>query len=70
MQVNESKSCVYLARVLEEMKQQILQFLNFREGFLPVIYLGLPLVSTSIKKEHCQKLISIITSRIDSWSAK
>lgn len=48
LQVNDSKSSMYFARVLIQVKRQILQTLNFREGILPITYLGVPLVSTVI----------------------
>ncbi|XP_050227614.1 uncharacterized protein LOC126677168 [Mercurialis annua] len=44
--------------------------LNKSSGVLPVRYLGLPLISTKLSKEQCNSLISRITSRIASWSAK
>lgn len=38
--------------------------LGFQEGSLPIKYLGLPLISTRLKKEHCSGLITRITRRI------
>lgn len=44
-------------------KRQILQYLKFKEGNLSVKYLGLLLVSTSIKRKHYQNLVDKITAR-------
>lgn len=60
LRVNEDKSfCVGI-------NGQILQLLNFREGTLPVKYLGLPLVSTFMSKDHYQNLVEKITI----WTTK
>lgn len=39
-------------------------------GSLPVKYLGLPLISTRLKKEHCHDLINKIAARVLNWAAK
>ncbi|KAG8638072.1 hypothetical protein MANES_15G190551v8, partial [Manihot esculenta] len=59
LQVNDSKSSVYFVRVSDQVKRQILQTLNFREGTLPVTYLGVPLVSRisdQVKRQILQTL--------------
>lgn len=47
-----------------------MEMLGFQVGSLPVRYLGLPLFSTRLKKEHCSALITKITARILNWTAK
>lgn len=44
--------------------------LGFQEGSLPIKYSGLPLISTRLKKEHCNSLVSRIAVRILNWNAK
>lgn len=67
---NLQKSAVYFSGVEQSEKQYIIQTLGFEEGSLPVKYLGILLISTKLTKEHCQVLISKITARISSWTAK
>lgn len=54
----------------QEIRTQILLELGFKEGSLPVKYLGLPLISTKLNKDHCMELISKIIARISNWVAK
>lgn len=44
--------------------------MKFREGILPVKYLGIPLVFTIVKKEYCQKLVDKIITTITCWTTK
>lgn len=47
-----------------------MHFLDLKEGMLLVTYLGVPLVSTAMKKDHLKRLIERIIARITSWIAK
>lgn len=67
---NVQKSAVFFSRVEQTEKVQIMSILGFQEGALPIKYLGLPLISTKLKKDHCQDLISKITTRVSSWTTK
>lgn len=41
---------------------------KFNEGFLPVRYLGVPLISTKLKSKDCDQLVERIIRRIKSWT--
>ncbi|KAH7659449.1 RNA-directed DNA polymerase protein [Dioscorea alata] len=61
---------IYFSGVPLVVKEQIISILNFKMGDLPVKYLGLPLFSTRLKKEHCHVLIDRISARVLNWAAK
>ena len=60
MDINPSKSEVFFSTVPQDVKGQILDVLQFKEGTLPVRYLGLPLISGSLRLKDCQPLIDKI----------
>ena len=70
MDINPSKSEVFLSTVPQDVKGQILDVLQFKEGTLPVRYLGLPLISGSLRLKDCQPLIDKIQGRVKSWSSR
>ncbi|XP_059638701.1 uncharacterized protein LOC132280973 [Cornus florida] len=70
MQLNRAKSKVFFCGVDNTLKAEILQLLHFEAGSLPVIYLGLPLSSSSIKARDCQTLVEKITARIGNWTSR
>ncbi|CAN1196174.1 hypothetical protein LINPERHAP2_LOCUS43426, partial [Linum perenne] len=43
---------------------------GFKEGSLSVKYLGVPLITGSLKAIDCQVLVDKITARIQTWRAK
>ena len=67
---NPSKSCIFLTSVSEEASNQICQVLQFNIGTLPLKYLGVPLITTKLKKRDCTDLVQKITARILSWTSK
>lgn len=42
----------------------------FKEGKLPIRYLGVPLVSKGLKINDCKALIDIVDKRIGDWRNK
>lgn len=64
------KSLILFSNIEGIVKSQIWQLLKFREGILPVKYLGIPLVFTIVKKEYCQKLVDKIITTITCWTTK
>ncbi|GAV86784.1 zf-RVT domain-containing protein, partial [Cephalotus follicularis] len=48
-------------------KAIILQRVLFREGTLPVTYLGLPLITKRLSKTDCTPLVECLTARASSW---
>ncbi|GKF71504.1 hypothetical protein Tco_0207618, partial [Tanacetum coccineum] len=65
-----SKSTTYFCNVLNHTKLSILHILPFKEGQLPVKYLGVPLVSSRLVFRDCKELIDRIRSRITDWKNK
>ena len=67
---NIDKSCVFLAGVDDNLAASICRSLNFTRGDLPLKYLGVPLISSRLRKEDCVGLINRLTQRIQSWTSK
>lgn len=44
--------------------------LGFNEGSLPIRYLGVPLISSRLKKSDCKSLVDRIVTRARSWASK
>lgn len=66
MHNNENKSSVVFNGISDEGKAQVLNLLIFQEAYLPVRYLGVPLILRRLKKEHCSGLVDKILARIAS----
>ncbi|KAJ0926587.1 putative RNA-directed DNA polymerase [Helianthus annuus] len=58
------KSTVYFANVADQVKQNILALLSFKEGCLPVRYLGVPLISTRLMYKDCKVLVERMENMI------
>ncbi|GJR24572.1 hypothetical protein Tco_0973099 [Tanacetum coccineum] len=61
------KSTTYFCNVLNHVKLSILQILPFEEGRLPVKYLGVPLVSSSLMVRDCMSLCQGSDSYVQDW---
>ncbi|GJU17767.1 hypothetical protein Tco_1250014 [Tanacetum coccineum] len=64
------KSATYFYNVLNHVKLSILNVLPFEEGFLPVKYLGVPLISTRLVYRDCKELVEKVQNRIRDWKNK
>ena len=62
------KSNVFFSGVQYSTREEILLMLGFKEGFLPVRYLGVPLLSTKLKHIDCKTMIDRITSKTKTWT--
>ena len=51
---NPNKSDIFLSGVLNAEREQIIHTLGFREGELPMKYLGVPLLSSRLKAIYCK----------------
>ena len=56
LRANPTNSENFLAAVPARLKQGILEFLQFKEGKLPVKYLGVPLISGRLSEKECKPL--------------
>lgn len=70
LQINNPKSQIFYANMDVEVKDHLLQSLNFKEGTLPVKYLGLPLISTKLSIADCMPLIEKVKQKLNSWTSK
>ncbi|CAN1159647.1 LINE-1 retrotransposable element ORF2 protein [Linum perenne] len=71
LKVNPSKTELFCSvSVPRTIIDQMVHISEFKEGSLPVKYLGVPLISGSLKAINCQVLVDRITARIQSWRAK
>ena len=67
---NNSKSCLFMAGVTDDVGEAIKLTLQFSLGSLPLKYLGVPLITTRLRKSDCRELTKKISSRIVSWNSK
>ena len=44
--------------------------LGFREGELPMKYLGVPLISSRLKVVYCKGLVDRLTSKVRHWTCR
>lgn len=68
--MNAGKSELFAVGLREDYLQHILQVTGFRQGKLPMRYLGVPLVTRKLIVRDCEPLIKKIMDRIEYWSAK
>jgi hypothetical protein len=54
---NPNKSDIFLSGALNAEREQIILILGFREGELPIKYLGVPLISSRLKAGYCKGLM-------------
>lgn len=64
------KSNIFTCGLDRSIKALLVGTLGFNEGSLPIKYLGVPLISTKLKKVYCNALVDRLTSRIRSWPCK
>lgn len=51
-------------------KVHILSTLLYKEGVLPMRYLGVPLISTKPRATDCDSLVHRIVARVKSWTSR
>jgi len=61
---NPNKSDIFLSGVLNAKREQIIRILGFKEGELPMKYLGVPLLSSRLKAVYRKGLVDRITSKV------
>nr|GEZ81193.1 reverse transcriptase domain, reverse transcriptase zinc-binding domain protein [Tanacetum cinerariifolium] len=67
---NFTKSMVFFGNVREVSRLRILDIMPFRVGFLPVRYLGVPLISKRLYVKDCHLLIDKARKRLLDWKNK
>ncbi|XP_071694395.1 uncharacterized protein [Rutidosis leptorrhynchoides] len=64
------KSTAFFAGVNKHIKDAILMVMPFVVGSLPVICLGVPLISTRLYHKDCKGLVDRLKRKIDDWKNK
>ena len=64
--LNRDKSTLYFGNVAPENRSLIQSILEFNVAFLPVRYLGVPLISTRLWVNDCMPLIQKVRDKIES----
>ena len=70
LKANPSKSSFYCSGISKRVKHTLLNELQMKEGYLPVRYHGVPLISSRLSSTDCRVLFDRITGRIDSWLSR
>ncbi|XP_022015024.1 uncharacterized protein LOC110914542 [Helianthus annuus] len=67
---NNQKSTVFFCNVPSYFKSAILNIMPFKEGSLPVRYLGVPLISSGLLYRDCNVLLEKLDKKIMHWRNK
>ncbi|GAU48100.1 hypothetical protein TSUD_133200 [Trifolium subterraneum] len=67
--INPSKSIVYAGSMTAQRHNQIANLLGFSVGFLPFLYLGVPMFKGKPKTSHFQFIVDKIRLKLASWKA-
>ncbi|KAL2230773.1 UNVERIFIED_CONTAM: hypothetical protein Sindi_1671700 [Sesamum indicum] len=67
LRLNVQKSHLIISRSAQVLREEMLAALGFQEGFLPMRYLGLPLLSSRLTISDCRPLLLKIDKRIARW---
>lgn len=70
LQPNLKKRTIFYAGFPLEVKAQLRQILTIREGSFPVKYLGVPLITSTLKHSDCLILKEKMVARVQSWANK
>lgn len=70
LQINPTKSNLFICGVSQQDKESLLSILGFRERTLPFRYLGLPIHCKNFRVTDFHEFIGKISSKIQSWAAK
>ncbi|KAL0344288.1 UNVERIFIED_CONTAM: putative ribonuclease H protein [Sesamum angustifolium] len=68
LKVNPAKSHIIFSRAVQQERQQILEYLGFQEGSLPIKYLGIPLTSSRLTLTDCRPLFDKVDARLAGWN--
>ncbi|GJS87046.1 RNA-directed DNA polymerase, eukaryota, reverse transcriptase zinc-binding domain protein [Tanacetum coccineum] len=67
---NLGKCTMFCGSLEEDTKKEIGSIFQFKEGKLPVRYLGVPLVTKKIGANDCKQLVDKIKQRLNDWKNK
>ncbi|KAE8729811.1 Vacuolar protein sorting-associated protein 32-like protein 1 [Hibiscus syriacus] len=69
MNLNVNKTEFYAAGIPDRTLDSIKSVTSFKQGFLPIRYLGVPLVTQKLTEKDCLPLYDNIKHRLHHWSA-
>ncbi|GAV82775.1 hypothetical protein CFOL_v3_26226, partial [Cephalotus follicularis] len=67
---SSEKSSIFFCNTCRRTREHILRITQFRQDDLPIKYLGLPLITSRLTKQHCAPLIEKIQARVNNWATK
>ncbi|XP_039008860.1 uncharacterized protein LOC120137071 [Hibiscus syriacus] len=70
LNLNVRKTEFFAAGISSRILDSIKSATGFKQGFLPVRYLGVPLVTRKITEKDCHPLFDNIKQRLHQWSGK
>ncbi|XP_038991036.1 uncharacterized protein LOC120114099 [Hibiscus syriacus] len=70
LKINAQKCEFYIAGISPRQIEEIKRITGFNQGYLPVRYLGVPLVSRKLSDKDCVALIDNIRERLHQWSRR
>ena len=70
LNINKSKSVIYIARVSDEIENNILEVIAIPKGSLPFRYLGLPPSNKRLGIKNCLPIVEKVTARLNHWVTK
>ncbi|KAK4381148.1 hypothetical protein Sango_2996100 [Sesamum angolense] len=68
LKVNPAESQIIFSRAVQQERQQILEYLGFQEGSLPIKFLGIPLTSSRLTLTDCRPLFDKVDARLAGWN--
>ncbi|XP_039000336.1 uncharacterized protein LOC120126123 [Hibiscus syriacus] len=70
LKLNAGKCEIFTAGISAHNLESIINYTGFKQGKLPVRYLGVPLVTRELTDKDCKALLDNIKSRLHQWSRK
>ena len=67
LRLNPSKSVIFVSNSPRNTKNFLVALIGFQEGALPVMCVGVPLVSKTLRKVDCNRLVESVMHRITHW---
>eukprot|EP00253_Pinus_taeda_P008610 PITA_08610 len=68
MEINKDKSCTFIFNTVETVKRHLSRFLGFKQGDLPMKYLGNILDYSSKRLKNWQGILDKLTNRMANWT--
>ena len=70
LQINKQKNDLFHGGIKNSELSGILDCLHFKEGCLPIRYLGIPLMSRKLRATDCVPLLERISNKLNCWANK